>query len=128
MGWKQILNESDGSFIAVYEQRNQHQTDSFFKSSELPPLARHEGIADPPSPEHEWDGSKWSIDILRAKAEAKAAIMETAREKDGDFFSTINTADIKAAIAPFKTPLQNATTRNQINTARNGAISAIEDL
>lgn len=81
-----------------------------------------------PSPNHKWGGSSWSIDIPKMKLNIWAEIKLAAQNRLNDLDISQDKAEMRSALSPFRASLQNATTQGQIDTARDGAIAAIEAL
>lgn len=128
MSWKQIVKESDNSLIRVYNYTNQHMTVSFFKPEELPPVARHEDIVDPPSSQHVWDGDNWMVDIGEYKANALEVVKGAAKEKLADFDNTLIKSDFITALAPLKTQFNSAVDYLAVDAVKINALGVIEAL
>ena len=128
MGWKQIVKESDNSLIGVYQYVNQHQTISFFDVSELPPVARHEDIVDPPTSQHTWDGSAWTVDFGEYKTNVLGEVKNAAKEKHDDFGNTLVKQDFITALTPFKTQFNSAVDIEGVDTVKVAALAAIDAL
>ena len=123
-----IINEVDDSFLDIHQISFELQTISSFPVERLPPLARHEAIADPPSSNHTYDGSGWVLDLDSLKQRADAQVEERAKERINDIRADVTKAEVRPIWRTFQTNLASATTKTQINNARTTALGLIDAL
>lgn len=84
MALRAILKESDGSFIRLYQVAGQQMNTSYFAPEELPPVARHEDVPDPPSEDHEWNGISWVVALRLSVADFKTNLNARTRDLGRD--------------------------------------------